>query len=48
MDNYCEEFEIDIATEVNILYFEKKTMDDLVKAIEKLNKWVNCTINNIK
>lgn len=37
LKEYEEEAEINIAPEMSILYFEKKTIDDLVKAVEKLN-----------
>lgn len=33
---YEEESEINIASEISVLYFNKKTMDDLVEAIKKL------------
>lgn len=38
LKQYSEETEINVASELNILYFKEKTMDDLVKAIKELNK----------
>lgn len=37
-EKYKEEYDIDIASQVNTLYFDNKNLTDLVKVLEKINK----------